>query len=705
MTRLGDRELALSNYYLRVAEERYPLVKLLSGDSLKDAESRRSAHLAHIREAMLTPEILSRIEAEIGLFGIEIGSGFDLAEKEWASLVASEDQFGRLLESVKRNPVLRAAKIDDPELAVAVSVICLRPEITNHLSETQEISLAFEEVYSIVTNEVIGRGFGQPLLCRDVVVAWGNGWHRARFDTQADGWDGRWIKSLLTLTCLMERAVEHALRLLSESVDRIFTPWTADPDSPGHSSVVSSYAGLLAASAAANSCDCGSHRCLNKHRLSNWSPQTPNRKAFPLRAFTAQMARGDAGPRLLNKEFQNSALYPLLRDFHGLLFHEKVEFKVCHVCGKKYEVSECRCGSSDEPLRTKHIVFENAFWVKDHKLYARRRRQLCRKCENLYALEEFSSCPLCGEGRTPNRETKVHVLQQRLDNRAVLHPDHHDVESGGGEDLDGMDRDRQVEESLAEIRADAATVIPRGGVPNTDVLLGVVALLVAETKKSGMLTAIEASEITEKAKAGTLTSQAVKHLAMRNLLGKLYLEATESADLFPELVAQLEDCVFDQNRTPEEVEEKVIIAKASILSKKGMAVGVITSAMEGQILARCKESGGLEDSFESCAGLEAVVGAAQLVLEAKNSRKLSELHAKQCLNEALRGNTSLDAIEDNSERIRAYILSALGRRIGAIEEARAWSIRDDADNGLITKGTLAHLKEQIEAVLELEHTH
>jgi hypothetical protein len=499
---------------------------------------------------------------------------------------------------------LRTAEFDDAELAVAVSIVCLKPEITDRLSENNEVSLAFEEAYSIVRDEVIGKGLDQPLLCRDVVIAWGSGWHRARFDQHADGWDGRWIKSLLALTCLFERATEHALKLLSDSVDKIFTPRAIDPDSPGNVSVVSSYASLFALNAAANLCDCQSNRCHNKHRLSKWSPCAPNGRAYPLRAFAAQMARGDAGPRLLNKEFQNSALYPLLRDFHGLRFHEKVEFKLCHCCGTKYEVNECRYGTRDDPFRTKHFIFENAFWVKDHKLYAIRRRQLCRKpgCQNLYELREFNSCPLlsCGEGRTPNRATRVYVLEQRLDSRAVLHPDYHDVELEEGDELQDIGWDVTDQETLAKLRAETPSVLGPDGAAR-DAFQSTVERLVAEGKTTGVMTAVEASEISEKAKAGALGSEEVRHLALRNLLGKLYIEATHSADLFPDVVAQLEDYVFDKKCATQELEAKVITARARLLSKKGIATGVMTPSMEPQILELCEESESIEDALDRCA--------------------------------------------------------------------------------------------------------
>src|SRR6185312_12185376 len=144
-------------------------------------------------------------------------------------------------------------------------------------------------------------------------------------------------------------------------------------------------------------------------------------KAFLLRAFAAQMARGDAGPRFLNKEFQNSAVFPLLRDEYGLSF-DRVEFKECDYCQRKYEGDKCSCGTDDDPLKTKHFIFENAFWIKHHKLYRRRRRQKCRRCENLYSINQFNACPLCDEPRTPNRDTKLYVLEQLLDSRAVLQP-------------------------------------------------------------------------------------------------------------------------------------------------------------------------------------------------------------------------------------------------------------------------------------------
>jgi hypothetical protein len=645
----------------------------------------------------LTLEMLLKVNTEIASFEGERRSSSMSEEQRAAYSVANEGDFEELLNRLKKNLPLTVGGIDDSELAVAVSVICLSPESGNYLaSQMEKTFVDFQEVYSVVKNAVFDNGFyDQPMLCRDVVIAWGNGWHRANFDKLTQGAEGRWIRSLLALTFLIERAVEHALRLLAHSVDRLFTSKSTDPDSPGHPSTISSYAGMLAASVAADCCDCGANKCPIKHRLSSWSPRAPNGRAFPLRAFAAQVARGDAGPNFHNKEFQNSALYPLLRDFHGLCFHEKVEFKLCHRCESKYEGNECRCGTSDDPLETKHILFENAFWVKGHKLYLKKRRQRCRRCGNLYSLREFKTCPLDDEKRTPNRDTKVFVLQQRLDSRAVLHPDYPSGESGLDELTDGWTEEVR-EPDLARLVGKEPLTPANHGVAQTPAQLDLI-VLVAESLNSHLLTDAEASEITAQVAAEKSDSGELRRLTVRTVLGRLYDEATQLAEIASDLVKQFEDLIFESSDGAEDLECQVVVLKAKLLSRKGVAAGVMTPLMAEQVLTSSTQLTTLEDALERWSGLEQVVRTAQLIQQARTANLLTVTHAKQCLSQALRGQRNLDEIEDNSERICGYILSGLGKRIGVIEESEAWSIQDAADNCTLKNQTLAELKQKIEA--------
>jgi hypothetical protein len=663
----------------------------------KAMRSRLSVHSAQAQEVTLTPEIQSEIETEIALWMAERVWGSKLDEQRWAYSVADEGEFKNLLNRVKSNSRVRNSDIDEFEIWIAVSVICLRPdaENTSPLDVTHKILAAIKEICNIVNAISAGNRFAtQPLLYRDLVIAWGNGWHRLKSANDNSEWGGRWNKCALALLELMERAVERTSRLLSETVDQMFSTRTTDPDSPGNKSTISGNASILTFAAITDSCECGSNKCYTKHRLSSWAPLLPNGRAFPLRAFAAQMSRGDAGPKFLNKEFQNSAYYPIVRNDYGLLYHEKVEFKLCHVCRSKYEAKKCRCGTADDPLLTKHFVFENAFWVKDHKAYVKRRRQLCRGCENLYDIKLFKRCPLCGEERTPNRDTKVHVLERRLNNQAVIYPDYTETDLEQEESSGTFgDHDISTTDIGQSISSESDIVRSPEGMPN------VIDRLVVEGERSMMLTGAEAHEIRERIKIGDVDMRDVRRLAVRILLGKLHAEATQSNDLFRDEIDKLEDCIFDKNRTVEEMEKLVIIIGAKLIAKRGIAAGVMTPHMEEQLIALSIDSGSLEDALESRTGLANVVRTATLVIEARNTRVVSEIHARQCLREAF-GHTTLEALEDNAERIRAYILSGLGRRIGTLEEHEAWAIRDEADNGIITQSALVALEEQIRDMLK-----
>jgi hypothetical protein len=637
----------------------------------------------------LTPEKLLKIRDEVVAWGEERLAGGVLTDHQAAQQIAEESEFRELLERIKNNPDITLPAIDDAQLAIAIAVASLRPQDKkSSVSQAGEIFADFQKAYLVVENEVLNKEFSdQVLLCRDVVIAWGNGWHRADFDKQSDGPGGRWIRALLAFTYLMDRAVEHTLKLLSNNVDKLFTPRVADPESPGNINTIASYAAMLAASAAADCCDCGFNKCHTRHHLSRWSPQASNDRAFPLRAFAAQMSRGDAGPGFHNKEFQNSALYPLLRDFHGLDFHDRAEFKECHDCGRKYEGNQCQCGAPDDPLITKHIVFENAFFVKNHKLYVLRRKQRCRRCKNLYSLKDFKACPLCGEPRTPNRDTKVHVLNQRLDSRAVLQPDY-SADDSNLEEIDDV------------LDVDKATVINIDTHLHVDQVNDLVEQLVANARTLRILTDSEATEIVRRAQSGELAFAELRNLNVRIALRRLYEEAGKLTDIAPALVARIEDLVFETNRTDEEFESDIVTAKAEFLAKKGLLSGVMTPSTEEQFLTSYSQFRNLDEALERWNGLEYVIDVAQLVSQARNAALLSGPHAKQCMNQALGRYGSLDEIEDNSRRISAYLLANLGNRLGVIEEAVSWSILDAADNDAIDNQTLSELKRKTEAMLK-----
>jgi len=645
----------------------------------------------------LTPEKLLKISSEITAWGAERFPGSVLKDHQAASLIADESDFQELFQQIKNIPEATDPAIDDAQLTVAIAVLSLRPE--DRSPQCRDTFVDFQEVYSVVESEVLDKGLGdQLLLSRDVVIAWGNGWHRANFDDRSDGPDGRWIKAVLALTNLMEGAVRSTFRLLSNCVDKMFTPETTDRDSPGSDNMIQAYASMLTLSAAAGCCGCESNKCDVKHRLSNWSSQTPDGKPFLLRAFATQMARGNAGPRFLNKEFQNSALYPILRDEYGLCF-DRVEFKRCHECERQYEGDKCSCGTAVDPTKTKHFIFENAFWIKHHKLYRRRRRQKCAECENLYSLKQFNACPLCGASPKQSRESQPYVLEQRLDPRAVLQPDFSANESqiddtGSASDVDSNGPRITSEKTRDSLASDDPDVFE-----HEDPLPDLVHRLVTAGQKSHFLTDSEASEINRRVQAGTFKLAEIQNLAARTALGTLYEAAQSFAGISSGLSAEIEDLVFQKNGAHGELEAKIVAAKAKFLAERARAAGVMTPAMEQQFLTSAMRSRRLE-SLEHWAGLADVVEAAQLVMKAKDFSLLSGAHANQCLNQALRGYDSPDEIQDNSVAIEAYILANLGRRLGVIEKSEAWSIQDDADIQLINNRTLSELKSRIEARLE-----
>ena len=645
---------------------------------------------------LLTPEKLLKISSEITAWGAARLSGLALKDHQIAELIAKESEFQKLFQQIKEISGTIVPGIDDAQLAVAIAVVSLRSE--DRSPQIIDTFIDFQEAYSVVENEVLNKGLGnQLLLCRDVVIAWGNGWHRANFDDQSEGTDGRWIKAVLALTVLMEGALRSTFRLLSNCVDKMFTPNTSDPDSPGSDIMINVYASMLALGAAAGCCGCGSTKCDAKHRLSNWSTQTPDGKPFLLRAFATQMVRGNAGPKFLNKEFQNSALYPVLREEYGLCF-DRVEFKRCHECERQYEGIKCACGTAADPAKTKHFIFENAFWIKHHKLYRRRRRQKCAQCENLYSPRQFNACPLCGASPKQIRESQPYVLEQRLDPRAVLQPDFSANESQiddivSASDVDSNEPGLTAEKTLA-LSSDDPDVFE-----HEDQLPDLVHRLVTAGHESHLLTDSEASEINCRVQAGTLELAEIQNLAARAALGTLYEAAQSFADISTGLSAEIEDLVFQKNGAHRELEGKIVAAKAKFLAERARAVGVMTPVMEQQFLTSAMRFRRLE-SLAHWAGLADVVEAAQLVMKAKDLSLLISAHANQCLNKALRGYDSPDEIEDNSVAIESYILANLGRRLGVIEESEAWSIQDDADNHSITNRTLSELKSRIEARLK-----
>lgn len=643
---------------------------------------------------LLTPEKLLKINDEVIAWGEDRFPGSVLKDHQFARLIADESEFQKLFEQIKKNTHVTIPDLDDAQLAVAIAVVSLRPE--NRSPQSRDSFADFQETYSIVENEVLNKGLSdQLLLCRDVVIAWGNGWHRANFDSQSEGPSGRWTKAVLALTYLMEGAVRSTFRLMSNCVDKIFTPGTPDPDSPGNVNMIQVYAAMLAASAAADCCSCGSNKCSVKHRLSNWSTQTPDGKAFLLRAFATQMARGNAGPKFLNKEFHNSALYPVLRDEYGLCY-DRVEFKKCRHCERQYEGDKCSCGTAADS-KTNHFIFENAFWIKHHKLYRKRRRQKCANCQNLYSLKQFHVCPLCGSPTTPqSRESQPYVLEQRLDSRAVLQPDF----SGSEDIVSTSDAGSNEPDLTTETKRQALSFTNADVFQREDQLSLLVDRLVTAGRDSRMLTDSEASEITRRVQAGKFQLAEIQSLAARVALGRLHEDARSFAAVTPGLIAEIEDLVFDKKGAHEELETEIVLAKAKLLAERARAVGVMTPAMEEQLLASAMRSKSLDEWLEHSAGLEHVIEAAQLVMKARDLSLLSGAHAKQCLNKGLRGYDNPDEIEDNSPAIEAYILANLGRRLGVIEESVAWSIQDDADNNSINHRTLSELKSRIEARLK-----
>jgi hypothetical protein len=276
----------------------------------------------------------------------------------------------------------------------------------------------------------------------DLVIAWGSGWHRTV--SPDHGWHGRWVASLLSLSCLVEASISRSVRWLEASLPDLARALRAIGTAERRQ-LLTSFAHQVALELATSACRCGHGTrgspstpgsCSRpEHRLANWHPHTCR-----LTAFIATAVRGSARLPLRAGAFASSMLATLLLEDH-LLRVDVAEFSVCHLCNhdllrlasaqrRPLDISSVRiglhdltacpdCGAPSDPARTyrlarKHWLVVPADWGGQHDAAHRHR---CAGCGNLFNSARHR-CPICRRTISPrDRFTSVWVRVAGLDRK------------------------------------------------------------------------------------------------------------------------------------------------------------------------------------------------------------------------------------------------------------------------------------------------
>lgn len=300
---------------------------------------------------------------------------------------------------------------DTAELAVVVAMLVQAPrheDPPEQASVDALLAVAAREVYSPTASQ-----------CLEIVIAWGCGWER-EIDLHATAWDRTWPLAVVALRSMVEASVRQTIGMIQGRID--------DLERVGRDEI-RLYADLIALELAKSHCTCGSHlkSCKDKaghpccrlpHKLIHWKPAERS-----LRSFVAEAVRGLADDKFRAGAYAVSMLYPLLRDDTRLVVGV-AEFRVCHVCGEKYEGSHCAvptCRAPDDLHRTRHEPRKNWLLIPydlfdGRGAYVLVERWRCSACASLYPLGRVH-CPL-SHGAQPvpshgTRTTSVWVYSPR----------------------------------------------------------------------------------------------------------------------------------------------------------------------------------------------------------------------------------------------------------------------------------------------------
>jgi hypothetical protein len=226
---------------------------------------------------------------------------------------------------------------------------------------------------------------------------------------------------------MVEASVRQTVGMIQKRVDEL--------DNIGRDEI-RLYADMIVLELAKNRCACGSHLksckqkghhacCRPEHKLAHWKPAERS-----LRSFIAEAVRGLAEDEFRSGAYGVSMLCPLLREDFRLLVGI-AEFKVCHICGEKYEGSHCAnpvCRALGDLHQTRHIARKNWLLIPYDPFdgrgsYSLIQRWRCPACACLYPLE-LDRCPLFhGDKPSPGhgaRTTAVWVYTPRRRGEASL---------------------------------------------------------------------------------------------------------------------------------------------------------------------------------------------------------------------------------------------------------------------------------------------